>query len=256
VGPAASTVHEPSALKSGAHLVPAGVGPRGDEGGGLGCEPPAARPSWHRRTRVAFENSVWAPVALKLIGLALGMLALAGVGVASILSGVGGVQVPLAGMLGSDIHAAWLASKPTANASAQPRAAHAAGALAASAAPTAGGLDTSAPVSAATAHALAPEGVDRANAGSTSSPAGSTSSTAPSTGMTEDGKVILNQANAGDLRHLPGVGQKRADAILALRTRLGRFKQVSDLLRVKGIGVRGLKKLLPHVVLDAPKPSV
>ena len=73
--------------------------------------------------------------------------------------------------------------------------------------------------------------------------------------MTEDGKVILNLASVGDLRHLPGVGQKRADAILALRARLGRFKQVNDLLRVKGIGVRGLKKIMPHVVLDAPKPA-
>ena len=116
MGPAASTAHEVSAPVSGALFVPAGVEPRGDEGGGLGCEPPAARPSWLRRTRVAFGNSVWAPVALKLIGLALGMLALAGVGVASILSGAGGVQVPLAGMLGSDIHAAWLASKPAASA--------------------------------------------------------------------------------------------------------------------------------------------
>ena len=78
---------------------------------------------------------------------------------------------------------------------------------------------------------------------------------AKSAGMTEDGKVILNLASAEDLRHLPGVGPKRADAILALRVRLGRFKQVSDLLRVKGIGVRGLKKLAPHVVLDAPRPS-
>ena len=74
--------------------------------------------------------------------------------------------------------------------------------------------------------------------------------------MTEDGKVILNLASIADLRHLPGVGAKRADAIVALRTRLGRFKQVSDLLRVKGIGVRGLKKIAPHVVLDAPKPQV
>jgi hypothetical protein len=30
---------------------------------------------------------------------------------------------------------------------------------------------------------------------------------------------------------------------------------VSDLLRVKGIGVRGLRKIMPHVVLDAPKPA-
>ena len=74
--------------------------------------------------------------------------------------------------------------------------------------------------------------------------------------MTEDGKVILNLATVEDLRHLPGVGAKRADAILTLRTRLGHFRHVNDLLRVKGIGVKGLKKILPHIVLDAPKPSV
>ena len=78
---------------------------------------------------------------------------------------------------------------------------------------------------------------------------------AASTGMTDDGKVILNLASVEDLRHLPGVGPKRADAIMALRAQLGRFKQVNDLLRVKGIGVRGLKKIMPHVLLDAPKPS-
>ena len=71
--------------------------------------------------------------------------------------------------------------------------------------------------------------------------------------MTQDGKVILNLATVEDLRHLPGIGQKRADAILALRARLGHFKHVNDLLRVKGIGVRGLKKILPHVLLDAPQ---
>jgi len=249
VGPAASTAHEASAPEGGAHFVPAGVEPRGDEGGGLGVEPPAARPSWLRRTRVAFGNSVWAPVALKLGGLALGMLALSGVGVASILSGVGGVQVPLAGMLGSDIHAAWLASKPAASASGHTPSALSASPLTTSGVAGAAGLGTPTPVADSTPSA-APDGAAHASAGSTPS-AGSTSA-----GMTEDGKVILNQASAPDLRHLPGVGQKRADAILALRTRLGRFKQVNDLLRVKGIGVRGLKKILPHVVLDAPKGSV
>jgi competence protein ComEA len=168
------------------------------------------------------------------------MLALAGVGVVSILSGVGGVQVPLAGMLGSDIHAAWLANKPASSARALVPGAVSAG----SATGAGGGLVSPPVVSDSAAPAVASDGASRANAGPTSN-----------TGVTEDGKVILNQASAADLRHLPGVGQKRADAILALRARLGRFKQVNDLLRVKGIGVRGLKKILPHVVLDAPKGS-
>ncbi|MET0793350.1 MAG: helix-hairpin-helix domain-containing protein [Polyangiaceae bacterium] len=174
------------------------------------------------------------------------MLALSGVGVASILSGAGGVQVPLAGMLGSDIHAAWLASKPAA--SAQTASGVAASGVAASGVAGAAGLATPALVSEAGGQAVPPDPATQAGA-----PASNGSSGA---GMTEDGKVILNSASVADLRHLPGVGQKRADAILALRTRLGRFKQVNDLLRVKGIGVRGLKKILPHVILDAPKGSV
>ena len=75
-----------------------------------------------------------------------------------------------------------------------------------------------------------------------------------SLGLTEDGKVILNQADLSDLRKLPGVGQKRAQAILDLRSKLGgRFKKLSDLLRVKGIGPKSLIKWKDKLVLDAPK---
>src|SRR5882724_5930168 len=111
---AASTAREASAL-GGAHFTPAEVDLRGVRGGGLVDETPAARPSWARRTRAALRGSVWAPVALKLLGLALGMIALAGVGIASILSGVGGVPVPVQGMMGNDINQAWLSSKPAAS---------------------------------------------------------------------------------------------------------------------------------------------
>src|SRR5262249_49478958 len=43
--------------------------------------------------------------------------------------------------------------------------------------------------------------------------------------------VYLNQAGPEELRRLPGVGVKRADAIIALRQRIGRFQRVEDLLR-------------------------
>lgn len=77
----------------------------------------------------------------------------------------------------------------------------------------------------------------------------------PSEGLTSDGKVILNVANAEVLTQLPGVGTRRAEAIVALRERLKGFRRPSDLLRVRGIGVRSLKRMLPHLVLDAPKPE-
>ncbi len=68
-------------------------------------------------------------------------------------------------------------------------------------------------------------------------------------------KIVLNTAEAADLTKLPGVGAKRAQAILELRARLGRFRKVTDLLRVRGIGVKGLRKIEPLVVLDLPPVS-
>jgi competence protein ComEA len=67
-----------------------------------------------------------------------------------------------------------------------------------------------------------------------------------------DDPVTLNTATVDDLRRLPGVGPKRAEAILALRSRLGRFRAVDDLLKVKGIGRATLRRLRPMVRLDAP----
>jgi len=179
------------------------------------------------------------------MGLALAMVALSGVGVASMLSGANGVPIPLAGMLGADLHAPWLADKSAAS----PR-------PSSSVPSPLTALTATTPVAAT---ATSNEGASHAGSATAAPDAhGGTREGAQakaSAGMTEDGKVILNLASVEDLRHLPGVGPRRADAILALRARLGRFKQINDLLRVKGIGVRGLKKLMPHVVLDAPKSS-
>lgn len=65
-------------------------------------------------------------------------------------------------------------------------------------------------------------------------------------------KIILNVATSEELQRLPGVGQKRAEAIIALRTRLKGFKRLTDLLRVKGIGPRSLKRMLPLLELNPP----
>jgi competence protein ComEA len=69
-----------------------------------------------------------------------------------------------------------------------------------------------------------------------------------------DDPVVLNTATDADLRRLPGIGAKRADAILALRARLGRFRALEDLLKVKGIGRATLKRLRPLIRLDPPPP--
>jgi competence protein ComEA len=73
---------------------------------------------------------------------------------------------------------------------------------------------------------------------------------------TPDDPVFLNTANVDDLRRLPGVGEKRASAIMGLRTRMGgRFHAIEDLLKVKGIGRATLRRLRPLVRLDPPPTS-
>ncbi|MBK6462804.1 MAG: helix-hairpin-helix domain-containing protein [Myxococcales bacterium] len=69
---------------------------------------------------------------------------------------------------------------------------------------------------------------------------------------TEGSPVGLNTATLDDLRRLPGIGPKKAAAILALRAKLGRFRRAEELMRVKGIGRGTFKKLRPLVKVDEP----
>jgi competence protein ComEA len=75
-----------------------------------------------------------------------------------------------------------------------------------------------------------------------------------SSGLLPDGRLVLNEASADELDRLPGIGKKRAEDIVTLRAKLGRFKKVTDLLRVRGIGPRSLEGLKEHLVLDRPPP--
>jgi comEA protein len=57
------------------------------------------------------------------------------------------------------------------------------------------------------------------------------------------GLIDLNHASVAELTSLPGIGQKRAEAILAFRDSHGGFQSVTQLLRIKGIGRAMLRKL-------------
>jgi competence protein ComEA len=65
-----------------------------------------------------------------------------------------------------------------------------------------------------------------------------------------NGVLNLNTASEEELMRLPGVGPSKAKAILELRTQLKGFKKVEDLMRVKGIGRKTFRKLLPMLKLD------
>ncbi|MCP3772614.1 helix-hairpin-helix domain-containing protein [Paenibacillus sp. MZ04-78.2] len=65
------------------------------------------------------------------------------------------------------------------------------------------------------------------------------------------GKINLNTATAEQFDELPGIGPSRAQAIVALRKKLGgSFKSVDQLLEVKGIGKKTLQKIRPLVTLE------
>lgn len=50
------------------------------------------------------------------------------------------------------------------------------------------------------------------------------------------GKVDINEADAATLAGLNGIGQARAEAIIAYRKTHGPFRSIDDLANVKGIG--------------------
>jgi comEA protein len=61
------------------------------------------------------------------------------------------------------------------------------------------------------------------------------------------GLVNINTATAEELQLLPGIGEARAKAVIALRKQNGGFKSVDELVQVKGIGATALERLRPYV---------
>lgn len=64
-----------------------------------------------------------------------------------------------------------------------------------------------------------------------------------------DPPVNVNTATAEDLQRVPGVGPVTAQNIVAARA-VQPFRSVSDLDRVRGIGVKTVEKIRPFVVVE------
>lgn len=67
-------------------------------------------------------------------------------------------------------------------------------------------------------------------------------------------RIDLNRASTVELMRLPGVGQKKAQAIVAQRTRQP-FKKPEDVVAVKGLGPAWFAKVKAHLVVGAPLAS-
>ena len=62
-------------------------------------------------------------------------------------------------------------------------------------------------------------------------------------------KINLNTASINQLEALPGIGKKKAQAIVNYRKKYGNFTNTDDLTKIKGIGDKMLKKLKPYLTL-------
>jgi competence protein ComEA len=116
----------------------------------------------------------------------------------------------------------------------------------------AGGATLLLALAAARAHAAPPPSpaTSSASAGKAAGP--NAPSVAGATSVPPAGVVNINTASEDELTRLPGVGPSKATAIVAFRTRHGKFARIDDLGRVKGFGRKSLLRLKPNLTVEGP----
>lgn len=67
-------------------------------------------------------------------------------------------------------------------------------------------------------------------------------------------RIDLNRASPAELMRLPGVGERRAQAIVAHRAK-GPFRRVEDVLAVKGLGPKWLARVKGNLMVGSSTPT-
>ncbi len=63
-------------------------------------------------------------------------------------------------------------------------------------------------------------------------------------------KVNINNATKSELVALPGIGEAMAERILLYRQDNGKFKNISELKKIKGIGEKKFDRLKEHIEIQ------
>lgn len=62
--------------------------------------------------------------------------------------------------------------------------------------------------------------------------------------------INLNKATKQELMNLPGISEATAEKIIVLREKIGGFRKLEELLKVKGIGSKKLDKITKYLFID------
>ncbi len=62
--------------------------------------------------------------------------------------------------------------------------------------------------------------------------------------------ININSASIKELSALFGIGKKKAEAIIAYRTKNGKFRNVAELSKVEGIGKKTLSNIRKDIVVE------
>ena len=69
-------------------------------------------------------------------------------------------------------------------------------------------------------------------------------------------KININTADAEALQYIPGIGPSKSVDIIALREANNGFKNIEDLLAVRGIGEKTLQTIREHAAIDSGVSSL
>ncbi len=61
--------------------------------------------------------------------------------------------------------------------------------------------------------------------------------------------ININTASTEEIAAIPGLGEKKSQAIIKFREKNGPFAKIEDLKRVDGIGDKLFEKIMPYVVV-------